>query len=633
MEMGPQLNMNDSTLRQPLVWPKISTTYKIIIADSSGCGKADTAFKEISVRKPLKISLAYSDTMICNNSKLQIPVKFSGGDSTNYHWQLFIKADTLSGKWKTEDTIHLVPFIDSTGFQKLTFVLNDGCTNKADTAYLTIGQRKPITITTNYRDTNLCTGNVLNYRATAKGGVPKQYRYQWSDLLTNSIISAADTLKILTKKSLKIQLIVNDGCEALGDTAEFDINVKSPLKAITNLRDTTICEGKSLNYTAKATGGNSKSYKFYWVLNDKQIDTINYLQLTLNNTSSLLLITKDNCSPSDTTKKTITVNPSPKAEFTWDLACSRTITKFEFTGTKPSSPISTQFHWNFNNESTSTLENPSYKFTSTGISTTTLILASDNGCSDTVKKTIEIKPQASADFTTADGCETDSASFKNLSQDATSYLWKFGDGQKSTKTNPKHKYQIASTTTYNVTLVAQVTNGCADSISKALTINQNPSSDFSYTYNGNKVDLKIAKGGNSYQWKFGTTDSLKTTATTYTHTIISSDQYTVCLTTTDVSGCSSQTCKNISAGVLTLSEKRCNIYPNPNNGMFTIEIENPETDVSIEVFDAMGNRINTIEISKTKSLYNVCLTVSKGVYLVRVKNGESFINQKVLVNN
>ena len=277
----------------------------------------------------------------------------------------------------------------------------------------------------------------------------------------------------------------------------------------------------------------------------------------------------------------------------------------------------------------SSIENPSHKFASAGTSTTTLIITSDNGCTDTLKKTIEIKPQANANFTTTDGCETDSASFKNLSQDATSYLWKFGDGQKSTKANPKHKYQLASTTTYNVTLVAQVTNGCADSVSKAVTINQNPSSDFSYTYNGNKVDLKIAKGGNSYQWKFGTTDSLKTTTTTYTHTIKSSDQHTVCLIATDVSGCSSKTCKNITVGILNLSEKSFKIFPNPNNGTFTIEIENPEKDVSIEVYNVMGELVE--KIGRVGKVNLLDLEVISGIYLVKVKNGDSVRNQKVIV--
>ena len=630
---SPKYRMDDSTKRQPIVWPTQNTTYKIIIADSSGCGKPDTAFKKIIVRPALKTVLAFKDTIICGDEALRVPYYFTGGDSINYKFQWYFVSNPKlwftmrGGQNLLRDTLTYTP---SDPLEKLAIILKDGCTNNADTAYLIISQRKSVSIKSSYRDTTLCTGNLLKYKATASGGVPKQYRYQWKDLVSNSILSTTDSLKFLTKKALKIQLIVNDGCEALGDTALFEVKVKAELKAVTNLRDTTICAGKTLNYNAIAIGGNGKNYKYSWLLNNKQIDTINHLQLTINNSSTLSLITTDNCSSNDTVKKTITVNPSPKADFSWDLACSRTITKFQFTGTKPNSPITTTFHWNFNNESPSYLENPSYLFTLAGTKKISLALTSSNGCTDTVKKDVVIKPQSKADFTATDVCETDSAVFINKSLDATGFLWKFGDGQTSKLQNPKHKFQISSTTTYNVTLVAQVAGGCSDSISKAVTINKNPSSDFSYTYNGTKVDLKITKAGNSYQWKFGTTDSAKTSATTYSHTIKSSDQTNVCLTATDISGCSSQTCKNVSVGILkVLKSEGFKLYPNPNNGSFTIEIENPSKDVSIEIFNLLGERVGKVE--KVGKVNRLDLNVADGMYWVRVKNGDSVWNQKVFV--
>ncbi len=628
---SPKYRMDDSTKRQPWAWPIKDTLYKIIIADSSGCGKPDTAFKKIKVRAYPKSRLAFADTVICDNSNLKVPVLFEGGDS-NYTWRWYFVASpklwfpSNSGNGKFSDTFSFSPTVS-----KVAIILKDGCTAKVDTAYLNISQRKPVSITTRYRDTTLCFGNVLKYKAIATGGIPKLYRYQWKDLVTNSILSTADSLKFLTKKALKIQLIVNDGCEALGDTALFEIKVKAELKALTNLRDTTICEGKSLNYAAQATGGDSKTYTYSWILNGKEISTSNILNLTsnfLNPTSNLSLITKDNCSPNDTITKTITVLPSPKADFTWNLACSRTVTKFKFTGTKPNSPITTTFHWNFNNEASSILENPSHQFAKSG--TSFLTLTSNNGCTDTMNKKIEVKVQAKAEFEVKDVCENETALFTNQSQDATGYLWKFGDGQTSQQENPKHNYTISTTTTYNVTLVAQVSGGCSDSVSKALTINQNPSSDFSYTYNGSKVDLKITKGGNSYQWKFGTTDSVKTTETTYNHTIKSSDQHTVCLTATDLSGCSSQTCKNVTVGILKLSEKSFKIFPNPNSGSFTIEIDNPEMDVSIEVYNLIGELVKKIE--RVEKVTLVDLEVESGIYVVKVKNGGVIWNKKVLVS-
>ena len=634
---SPKYNMSDSTLRQPLAWPTKDTIYKIIIADSSGCGAPDTAFKKILVRTYPTAHLQFTDTAICGNAVLKIPVAFAGGDS-NYKWQwffVFSKSSffpSVKGSSKLSDTLTYTPTEPN---ETMAIVLKDGCTAKADTAYITISQRNPVVIKNQFKDTLLCSGNYLKYKAIGSGGIPKQYRYQWKDLVDNSVLSNTDSLIIITSKTLKIQLIVNDGCEALGDTAIFEVKVKAELKASTNLRDTIICSGKTLNYTAQATGGDSKNYTYSWLLNNKEISTSNLLNLKsdiLNLTSNLSLITSDNCSPNDTITKIITVIPSPKADFTWDLACSRTLTKFKFTGTKPNSPITTQFHWNFNNEAASSLENPSHLFAKSGTSTSTLTLTSNNGCTDTVNKKIEVKVQAKADFTATDVCESDSAIFINTSKDATSYKWKFGDAQTSNLQTPKHKYLITSTTTFNVSLVAVVDDGCSDSIGKAITINKNPDATFTYTQTGNKLELKAKAGYSNYKWKMDAKDSFSTANANYTYTLKTWNPLSICLKTTDLNGCFSESCKTIPLGIsdISIRLRQIKLYPNPNTGNFTIEIENLEKDVSIEVFDVMGKLVRKVE--RVGKVNLIDLSVVDGIYVVKVKNGTMMWNQKVLVS-
>lgn len=807
---SPKYNMDDSTQRQPWAWPIKDTTYKIIIGDSSGCGAPDTAYKKIIIREPLSLTLAFNDTMVCDTSLINLPMQFSGGDSVNYHWRAFSIGTSSnawnlvkSGKLKLNDTLYHFPKVSITASQKLAIVLDDQCTNKKDTAYVSIQLLNPSELSTKFKDTLLCMGNTISWKAKPLYSLTKYSVWEWRDIANNTVLSTNDSLRITAIKTTKIKLILTNDCTI--DSNVFTLNVNPPLKATilsgkANLNDTTLCLGQSLKLFTFGSGGAGKGYNYSWkvngtivsntdslvskpgtasnyiltlVLNDNctipvdsvskmitvvespvanfsygeacnrtntdfkftgakpnapistsfywdfegegsstvenpfhllsilgnrkvtltlvsgngckdeisktvevkpqakadftykdtcENDSVVFTNLSKDATGynwylgdssnsnkqnvkhkyqngvnpktynvKLITLVKDGCP--DSVGKSITIKPAPKADFTWDIACSKTATRFKFTGTTHQAPITTTYHWNFNNEFSSITENPSHLYSVPGTKSTILTLTSSNGCTDTLSKTIEIKPQSKADFTANDVCESDSAVFVNKSKDATSYKWKFGDGQISSKQNPKHKYQIATSTTFNVTLVAEVANGCSDSVVNAVTINKNPNPDFITTQTGNKLELKAKAGYSKYQWEIETTDSFTTTNPNYTYTLKNYTPHKVCLTITDAAGCTAQTCKTIALGISKISKSDgFKIYPNPNPGNFIIEIENPGNDLSIEVYNLLGKLIKIVEISTNKLSYSVDLKVANGIYIVRVRNGESVFNQKVTID-
>lgn len=93
------------------------------------------------------------------------------------------------------------------------------------------------------------------------------------------------------------------------------------------------------------------------------------------------------------------------------------------------------------------------------------------GCIDTFKRIdyITVNPPG-AKFTADIHCSPSrTVDFTNTSINATSQLWKFGDGNTSTAVSPSYTY--AATGTYTVTLIAyNSTFGCSDTFKKQVTV-------------------------------------------------------------------------------------------------------------------------------------------------------------------
>lgn len=136
-----------------------------------------------------------------------------------------------------------------------------------------------------------------------------------------------------------------------------------------------------------------------------------------------------------------------------------------------------------------------------------------------------------------------------------------------------------------------------------------------------------ASGANNYSW----TPSGSGTSIVVSPTITSS--YTVTGTST-VSGCYNtnsitqnvSSCTNVSA--LGAVNQTPNIYPNPNNGEFSIELTNESL---VQVYDIVGKLVLSQKMKKGTSAIKL-LENAKGVYFVKISSEGSESTSKILVN-
>jgi plastocyanin len=76
------------------------------------------------------------------------------------------------------------------------------------------------------------------------------------------------------------------------------------------------------------------------------------------------------------------------------------------------------------------------------------------------------------------------------------------------------------------------------------------------------------------------------------------------------------------------------IYPNPSRGKFKVEINNPQytKNYELEIYDLLGNKIFTTSQPKQQNSIQIDLSgFTKGIYFVRLYDGEEIFDRKVVI--
>jgi gliding motility-associated-like protein len=268
---------------------------------------------------------------------------------------------------------------------------------------------------------------------------------------------------------------------------------------------------------------------------------------------TLTVTTNDSCSNSIT--KTITVSPSPLANFGYVSACATGTVSFDDQSQIGSTGIITDWLWNFGDPgsgtgNTSSMENPQHVYGSAGSYQVSLKVTSSTGCSNTIDKTVIIAAPPAVNFVSIPGCINDSTQFTssifvNVAA-LTSWVWEFGDGGTSTEIDPYHIYNTAGT--YTVMLTVTDTAGCTNSVTHIAHITPPPIAFFSSVapacsnYPVQFNDNSTSPNGQiiSWHWDFGDGSDTVVVAPAnpdITHTFTTFGIFNVTLQVSTATGC------------------------------------------------------------------------------------------------
>lgn len=309
----------------------------------------------------------------------------------------------------------------------------------------------------------------------------------------------------------------------------------------------------------------------------------------LDNGTYYVCLTATNAVGSNTSCQYVLIDTylySPVADFSY--FGDPTVFFVDFTTFDP-----TEWEWDFGDGGTSTLENPSHTYASNGTFNVCLTASNAVGTS-TFCQTIVINgyPSPEALFTySGDPVIT----FTDLSTNTpTSWFWDFDDGSFSTEQNPTHSFGFNGV--YVVCLTVTGAGGedtYCDNV-EVESAQLAPVSDFYYNLEGGYLVSFYDISGNSpttWNWEFG--DGSISLLQNPTHSYPAGGNYTVCLTTSNIAG-DDLICKtlNLSNSITENALMVENIYPNPANDLITISFNETIREITFELTNSLGQKID-----------------------------------------
>ena len=289
-------------------------------------------------------------------------------------------------------------------------------------------------------------------------------------------------------------------------------------------------------------------------------------------TITLDIMANTTCTASIT--KTVTIYPSPAANFSATAVCQATQTAFTDLSTTGTGVINA-WSWDFTSDGVADnlTQNPGFTFPSSGTFTTSLQVTSSTGCVNTFTLPVDVWGHTVPNFSPDNVCYGTATTFTNQTSTtvnpntggAPAYVWAFADGSpNATTTNPVHTYTLGANgnAVYNVTLTATSTHNCIDLVVKPVNVFAIPTAAF--TSNtvclGAPTQLTDASNGNGnvingYQWDFlsnGTVDATGVANVNYIFPAYGNNLVSYTVSTTPVAGL---TCSN--------STNTISVYVNP----------------------------------------------------------------------
>ncbi len=495
----------------------------------------------------------------------------------------------------------------------------------------------------NFRILNVCEGKTHQFINTSTG--LGTLTYKWNFGVTPGVNSIAKdaTFKYSKPGQYNVTLTVEDnGCPATRTKTAYLFHTPVSDFSYPSNPGQKFCSNVPVQFTNKSTLV-SGILGQTWSFGDGEVGTVrNPLhQFTAGGSYDVRLISITEFGCADTTVKNILVGSAPVVSWSNGQVCDQTPTQFT-NGTAPISGFASAPKWSFGDGSTSTADNPTHQFTTLGPKTVKLVVSANNGCSDSVTKTLTVGTQAIADFSVQNTCSGKPLQFDNKStvkQGDMVYEWDFGDGSPlSSDADPVHTYNVTNSFAPNVTLKVTV-GSCESVVKKPLQVFELPDCNFTVTDDWTPGDgyrtVKVEAANSSYpfyRFKFSDGGSINTASGVYQFPYEGDFDITLYTRNAADCECNKTIVKSIRNSMSTtgVAEGKIKLYPNPSNGL--VNVESGSRIQKISVYNVLGETVEAGVTLKGMQAELRMQNLAEGVYLVKITTEQGVVTRSVSIN-
>ncbi len=598
-------------------------TYEVELTATNDCGSTTTTETVVVVSMP---TAGFSANE--NNGCAPFTVEFanqSSANATSYDW------DFPGGNPSTSTDENPTVTYNAAGTYDVTLIASNAAGNDTVTImdYVVVGDVPNTSFTA---DVNGFTVQFMNTSTNPPNSGNATFEWDFGDGNMSTEENPEHTYD--EDGTYEVTLIVTNDCGSKTINGQFTV-VSLPTAGF-SAEQTTGCEPFEVHFSNESTT-NAESFEWEFP-GGMPATSSDENPVIIYNTPGIydVTLTVSNAAGDDTETLvgfiTVEVLPSPGFGFTVNGSQA---------GFTNESTNTTSVSWDFGDNETSTENDPVHTYMEDGAYTVTLIATNDCGSVETTQIVVIATEGPIAAFTTEsnEGCLPFEVTFVNLSSGNTeSFLWTFegGDPATSTEENPIVNYNAVGS--FNVVLIAF--NGLGSdtfSIDDYIIVETTPVPSFSADDDmGTVTFTNNSTNATSFEWDFG--DGESSTEENPVHTYAASGEYEVTLTATNDCGFSANT-QTIAVNATAVGEipgiSEFNIFPNPNNGRFTLVLQGEALgELQVSFTNLLGQVIMQDQVdfrsgNITRDFAFNDLTA--GMYIFQLKSGNKALYRKIVV--